>query len=241
MSRILLVLGASSDVGRELLKDIWDDYDVILAHYHSDGVFLEEYNHVYGKKAVGYCADFSDMASTKQLIEDIKADGYCPEHIVCLPSVKAVPCKFAKEEWSMFEDMWNVAFRGTVLLLQAFLPNMLKQKYGRVLFMLSSYVDGMPPKYLASYTVSKYALLGLMRSLSVEYAEKGIMVNALSPEMMDTKFLNGLSEYIVMQNAAKAPRKKNLSVSEVVPMIRFLLSEGANCITGQNIVITGGK
>lgn len=135
----------------------------------------------------------------------------------------------------------NISLKSIVMILQEFLPFMSKQKYGKILFMLTAYVNNMPPKYLSAYTVSKYALLGLMRSLSVEYSDKGIMVNGISPEMIDTKFLNNLSEYIVMQNAEQSPKKRNLIVDEVVPAMKFLLSSGADCITGQNIVITGGK
>ncbi len=87
----------------------------------------------------------------------------------------------------------------------------------------------------------EYALLGLMKALSVEYADRGIMVNGISPSMMETKFLKDVPELIVQQAAMNSPFGRNLLVEEIVPAFEFLLSEGGDRITGQNIVISGGS
>ena len=86
----------------------------------------------------------------------------------------------------------------------------------------------------------KYALLGLMRNLASEYAAKGVMVNAVSPDMMETKFLSGLPELILEQNAKKNPLGRNIHVEEVTPTIEYLLSSASDIVTGQNIGVTGG-
>ena len=118
---------------------------------------------------------------------------------------------------------------------------MAKNKYGKVVVMLTSYTTNIPPKYLASYVTSKYALLGLIKALANEYADKGIRINGISPTMMDTKFLQSIPELIVKQNAMNSPTGKNLSVEEVTPMFEFLLSDKSAAITGQNIAITNGN
>ena len=89
--------------------------------------------------------------------------------------------------------------------------------------------------------MTKYALLGLMKSLSVEYADKGIMVNGVSPDMIETKFLKDIPDLVIRQNAERSPLKRNLTIEDVVPTFDFLLSDAADTITGQNIGITGGK
>ena len=58
--------------------------------------------------------------------------------------------------------------------------------------MLTSCTTNIPPKYLASYVTSKYALLGLVKALSNEYADKGIRINGISPSMIETKFLENI-------------------------------------------------
>ena len=77
--------------------------------------------------------------------------------------------------------------------------------------------------------------------MAVEYAGKGITINGISPEMIETKFLSETPELIVKSNARENPLGRNLVVGDVVPAIKFLLSDQAGCITGQNIAITGGK
>jgi len=126
------------------------------------------------------------------------------------------------------------------MISQAFIPKMSKKNYGKIVFMLSAYLLGVPPKFQSPYVTVKYALLGLMKELAVEYASKGIMVNAVSPDMMETKFLSELPDLIKEQSAKNNPLGRNIYVKEVVPTIEYLLSSGSDAVTGQNIGITGG-
>lgn len=126
------------------------------------------------------------------------------------------------------------------MILQDFIPKMSKQRYGKIVFMLSAYVVGIPPKFQSSYITVKYALLGLMRNLASEYASKGVMVNGVSPDMMETKFLSELPDLVKEQSAKHNPLGRNIRVDEVVPTIEYLLSPASDIVTGQNIGVTGG-
>jgi 3-oxoacyl-[acyl-carrier protein] reductase len=95
----------------------------------------------------------------------------------------------------------------------------------------------MPPKYQTAYTTVKYALLGLMKSLATEYASKGITINGVSPDMIQTKFLSNLPGLIIEQYAESRPQKQILKVDDVIPTFAFLLSDGADNINGMNIGI----
>lgn len=118
---------------------------------------------------------------------------------------------------------------------------MSKSKYGRIIFLLSSNTIGKPAKYQSSYVTVKYALLGLMKALAAEYADKGITVNGVSPDMMETKFLSGIPDLIVEQNRENGPMGRNVYVEEILPMIQYMLSEEGASMTGQNIEISGGR
>ena len=128
-----------------------------------------------------------------------------------------------------------------ICITQAFIPSMKKRHYGKIIVMLSICTRGVPPKFLSSYVVSKYALLGLVKSLSSDYSDKGIQVNAVSPEMIDTKFLDNIPDFVKQQSADSSPLKRNLTVTDVIPAFEFLLSDSSNSITGENFCITGGK
>ena len=138
-------------------------------------------------------------------------------------------------------EKMDISFKSLILILQSFMPKMAKLKYGKVVLLLSFVIDGMPPKYCSNYVMTKYALLGLMKSLAVEYADKGITVNGISPAWVMTKYIDNQPDFLVEQNAQLSPIGRNLLVSDIVPSINWLLSDGADCVNGQNISITCGR
>lgn len=238
--KILLVTGASSDVGCKLLEAAFHNYEVILAHYCQSKERLDALRGKLGEKLIPLQADFRDEQSVLSMIERIDRMGYVPDHIVHLPAQKVLPQKFHKTQVEQYTTGFATSVTSIVLILQHYLPKMSKQKYGKVVFMLTSFTQNAPPKYQAPYITTKYALLGLMRDLAREYADKNIMVNGVSPDMMETRFLSEMPELVVQQNAANNPQGRNLIVDDVIPTFLYLLSDGADLVTGQNIGVTGG-
>lgn len=238
--KVLLVTGASSDVGYELIKRVSSNYSKVWAHYRSSSEIIDRMQSEFGDRIVPLQADFSDLASTEELIGIIKSSTYYPDHIVHLSAQRAYNLQFHKHSWESFQKEIDTSLRSIMMILQEFIPKMSKEKYGRIVFMLSAYIIGVPPKFQSSYITVKYALLGLMRALAAEYASKGITVNAVSPDMMETKFLSNLPDLVKEQSANNNPLGRNLCVDEIVPTIEYLLSPGSVVVTGQNIGVTGG-
>lgn len=239
-SKVLLVTGASGDVGRSLIRRVAGEYSVIWAHYCRTAGTLEELRRELGEKLVPVQADFLDETSTHAMVERIVSSGCAPDHIVHLSAPKTFNERFHKCRWEDYQAGIDASLRSIVLLLQAFMPGMAKQKYGRIVFMLTSYLIGIPPRYQSPYITVKYALYGLMRSVAAEYADKGVTVNAVSPDMIETRFLENIPELIVQQNAQRSPLKRNLTMADVVPAFAYFLSDEAEAVTGQNFGITGG-
>lgn len=238
--RILLVTGASSEVGTALIRSVADKYDRIWAHYNRSLSAIEWLMEEIGEKIIPVQADFSHESSTQSMIESIRASGALPGDIVHLSATKPSGLQFHKQKWESYQREIDTSLRSIVLILQAFIPEMAKRRHGKIVFMLSAYLLGVPPKFQSPYITVKYALLGLMRNLSAEYASKGITANAVSPDMMETKFLSNLPELVIEQSAKNNPLGRNIRVEEVVPAIEYLLSDAANVVTGQNIGVTGG-
>ena len=238
--KVLLVTGASSDVGQNLIRTIAGNYDVIFAHYcHGNGV-LESLKREIGSKLFFLQADFAKDEDVEAMVEEIDRKGLIPDHIIHLPAQRVDLQKFHKTEVEQYQLGFDIAVLSIVRILRHFLPAMSRQKYGKIIFMLTSSILNAPPKYQAPYITVKYALLGLMRAISREYADKGIMANGISPDMIETKFLSDIPEIVIQQNAANSPMRRNLTVDDVIPAFQYLLSDGADMVTGQNIGITGG-
>lgn len=238
--KVLLVTGASSDVGRGLIQRAAGNYDAVLAHYCHNREPLDDLRRELGEKIVCFQADFSDVASVKRMADQIEQSGFSPDHVVHLPALRVSPQKFHKTDPAQYLNAFNTSVVSAVVLLRRLIPAMSKRHYGKIVMMLTSFTLNAPPKYQAPYVAVKYALMGLMRDLAREYADKGIMVNGVSPDMIETKFLADMPELVVQQNAANNPSGRNLTVEDVIPTFAYLLSDGADMVTGQNIGITGG-
>lgn len=113
---------------------------------------------------------------------------------------------------------------------------------GSIVF-FSSIAGAMGLPYRASYCASKAGIEGLTRSLAVEFAERGIRVNAVAPGWIDTGLISkdltsGLVSDAVLKTRISLRRMG--TIEEVASVVAFLCSPGARYITGQSIAVDGG-
>ena len=243
MEKVLLVTGASSDVGMSLIKSVYKDYKLVYMQYAHMSDALEMLIDQVSKEVevVSIKADFVEECEVESLINAIMDKNVLPNNIVHLPAPPIYNKQFHKDEWVNYDAAWKVSVRSVFLILNSFIPYMAKERYGRIVFMLTSNTIDKPAKYQSCYTTVKYALLGLMKTLAVEYADKGITVNGISPDMMETKFLSGIPQMIIEQNAANNPLKRNIVIEDILPVFELFLSDAGGALTGENICISGGK
>ena len=121
-------------------------------------------------------------------IGDVQRRYGAPTHLVHLPALRVVNTKFRNFDEDRFMLDFNLQVRSAIALCKAFVPAMAKAKKGRVLFMLTSYVLGLPPKNTAAYVTAKSALAGLAKSLAADYAPSGVTVNCVAPYMMAVSY-----------------------------------------------------
>jgi 3-oxoacyl-[acyl-carrier protein] reductase len=243
MSKCLLVTGASSDVGSALIRRIAHNYGRILCHYRGSPGIIEGLRAELGDKITPVYADFADEESTGNFAARVIENGYRIDHFVHLSSSSSssVNVKFPKTDRGHFQRELDITFLSAVVCCQAFVPLMAKAGYGKVVFMLSAQMVWEPAKpYSTAYTCTKHALFGLMKALSAEYMSRGVTVNGVSPSMIDTKFLR-IPDLVKQLNIEQSPIKRLLTVDDVVPAFEFLLSDGADTITGQNIAVMAGN
>lgn len=239
--KTLLVIGASSEVGIKLIETTGDDYSLIYAHYGHNVDELDKLKGRFNDRLVIIEDDLLSDDAGANVIKTIEERGIWPDHMVHLAAPKLENIRIKKAKWADFEKNLNVSLRSAFTISKPVLEHMVKEKKeGRLVYMLSSCTNGIPPRFMTPYVTAKYAMLGYVKSLATEYDSKNITVNGISPGMMETKFLSELIDFVAEENAQKSPFGRNLYVEEVIPAFKFLLSDDASRITGQNIVITGG-
>lgn len=241
MERNLLILGASSDLATALIPRIAENFQTIFSHYHQSVDKLKELQDSVPCQMELLQADFTSEAETKQLVEKVTEIGAHITHILHCPSARLVNKHFKKLSWDDYSMMLDTQMRSLYYAVKCFVPRMAKQKYGKVVTVLSSVTTGSPPAYMNAYITAKYAQLGFIKSLAIEYADKAVQINAVSPSMIETKFLRDMPHLVVEQNSANHPLKRNATVEDVIPAIEFLLSDESRFITGQNLLVSGGS
>jgi 3-oxoacyl-[acyl-carrier protein] reductase len=140
-----------------------------------------------------------------------------------------------------FDHIMAVNVRGAMLAMQACLPQMMTQGYGRIV--LTSSITGSvvgQPGY-AHYGATKAAMLGLMRSAALEVAGAGVTINAVLPGNIRTPGFGDLGPEHEQRMLGAIPLGRVGEPEDVGWAVRFLASAEAGYITGQTLIIDGGQ
>lgn len=237
MSKIYLILGASSDLGVAYIKDLLQkEKDItVYAHYARNAAVLEEFE----GKVIPVQADLSNPEEVQKLICHVTQREKSPSHIISFVADTYRYLRFADWDAQKVQRDMQIQVYALAEILKKILPSMVEAQYGKIAVMLSSCTLGEPPSFLSGYTTVKYALLGLIKSIAAEYGKDGININGLSPAMIETKFVKTAGRKIREMNAELSPRHRNLEVSDVIPAIRYLMSDEAEFVNGENLNLSG--
>ncbi len=135
--------------------------------------------------------------------------------------------------------MISINLEAAIRLTRLCVSRMLMAAQGRVLN-ISSIIGTRGYNGLSVYSATKAGLDGFTRSLAREVGRKKITVNSIAPGYMKTEMSAGLEGKQLEQIVRRTPMRRLAECEDVLPLVRFMLSEGAGFITGQTILIDGG-
>ena len=156
-----------------------------------------------------------------------------------------------KETLAGWNEIIATNLTGTFLPIRALLPGMLAKKRGRIVC-VASVAAKAGFKYTAAYCASKHGVLGLVRSLALEVADRGITVNCVCPGWTETDMVRDAVKNIADKTGRSAadaeralaemsPQKRIMSAEEIAEVTLFLCRDEAAGVTGQAWNVDGGE
>jgi len=151
-------------------------------------------------------------------------------------NVDNLSLRMKDDEWKKVID---VNLTSTFLLSKYAIKKMLKSKFGRIVN-ITSIVGHTGNLGQANYSASKSGIIGMSKSLAIEYAKKNITVNCVSPGFITSNMTMNIAEKVKLYLTSRIPMGRLGSGEDVANCVAFLSSNQASYITGETIHVNGG-
>jgi NAD(P)-dependent dehydrogenase (short-subunit alcohol dehydrogenase family) len=187
MNQTVIITGGTKGLGRETSLAFGRAGWTVLALYSSDETAARELLAEMTAANLSGTVLQHDVRSEENLIwnrTEIRAAG----RLVLVNNACATfsPAPMHQLEWRDFENSFLVAVKGARTCSQALIRLMIKQANGAIVNVLTSALEGAPPKGFAAYLTAKYGLKGFTLALAAEYAARGVKIFSVSPGFMET-------------------------------------------------------
>jgi len=239
--KVAIVTGGSRGIGRALVLMLAQEgADVAFTYAKSvqEAESLSSEIKKLGRKVLALQMDVADFDKAKELVEKVKESLGSLDILVNNAGIirdKAL-MMMTKDDW---REVIDTNLNGTFNVTRNAIVTFLKQKSGSIVNITSvSGVAGMSRQ--TNYAASKAGIIGFTKSLAKEVAPYNIRVNAVAPGFIETDMISGLKDEFKEGLKKKIPLSRLGRVEDVSAAVKFLLSDAANFITGQTIIVDGG-
>jgi enoyl-[acyl-carrier protein] reductase III len=242
--KVALVTGASRGIGRGIALTLAEAGADVIVHYaRKAGMAQGVVDKIasMGRRAIAVKANFAEREKIDAMLDQIEDTfGGCDIFVANAATGGFRPMLETSDkhwDWTM-----DVNARSILHCVQRLAPYMARQGWGRVVTVTSLGAARVVPNYSA-VGLSKSVVESLTRYLAVELAPKGIIVNAVSPGLVDTDALSNID--IDVQHTLESVRRRNPTRRLVTPqdvgkVAAFLCSDAAEMIVGQTLYVDGG-
>jgi len=246
-NQLFVVCGATSGFGNAVLKNLVADGAKVIAIARGQEK-LDELKKSNSELIETFCGDIT-QSETIQLLAEKIGDRKLSGAFVNAggpPAMKTLETTL--DDW---DNAYHQLLRWKIELTQALVPLLMKEKYGRMVFLESSSVK-QPIDNLVLSTSLRLSVVGFVKTLSQEIAESGVTLNIVGPGYHETPAINRLLKKKAEQENSTAQEAKDKIASgirmkrmgnpeDLGQLAAWLLSPSSGYITGQTISVDGGQ
>ncbi len=239
--KVVVVTGATGHIGKDISLRFAKQGAMVCVCSRSIDKAKSVVNEIKenGFKAIAIMMDLNDLKTIKAAFDEIVSiAGKIDVLVNCAGGS-------ARDEWSpvydqkneIIEEIIDTNLTGTIICSKYASQHMIKEKYGKIINISSSVGVGGKSGF-SEYAAAKAGIIGFTKSLALELGSKGITVNCVTPGIVQRGDLTeSKANMIINKNAMESIGIAN----DISYGVDFFASDEANFITGQNIIIDGGR
>lgn len=247
IDRVALITGGGNGIGRATaIRFAREGARVVIADREAEGLetTCEELLQA-GHQAVTVVADVTVREDVQRMVDtalgqfgrlDILINNAGINRDALTTRVKDGETRFMSDD--QWDAVMDVNLKGTWLCSQVASVPMIQQQYGRIV--TTSSIGALGNIGQANYAASKAGVIGLTKTLALEWARFSIVVNCVAPGATKTRMTAGIPEKILEGLVAKIPLRRLAEAEDIAAAHLFLASDEARYITGQVLFVDGG-
>ena len=232
----ILVTGASGGIGKEIVKKFVSLGGNVLGtgtKTEKLDLLKKQYPTIKVKKF-----DMSEDSRIEEFIDNVHLELGGLDILINNAGMNSdnLSLRMNEEEW---KKVININLTSTFLLSKYAIKKMLKNKFGRIVN-ITSIVGHTGNLGQANYAASKSGIIGMSKSLAIEYAKRNITVNCISPGFIQSDMTMNIAEKVKLYLTSRIPMGRLGTGEDVSNCAAFLSSVEASYITGETLHVNGG-